>query len=114
MENEISYTLGQNFKITITTDNQLRLKIPEDFKETTVSIAWIEMCHKILKQLKSKELCSEFTLRGKSRLNSFGYFHSLVLQSEHSHSGKRKINEIKCSIYENDVNVEKYIPKETE
>jgi hypothetical protein len=101
---------GNKFKITITSDEKLRIKIPESYKNTPEGDLWIKICKDIFTQLIEKKLEPVQTLRGKATLNNVERFHNFLLTAEHSHSECRRTNEIRCRIDEkNEVNIEKYI-----
>jgi hypothetical protein len=99
---------GTKFKITITSDEKLRIKIPESYKNTPEGDLWIKICKDIFTQLIEKDIQPVQTLRGKATLDNV-HFHNFPLTAEHSHSGCRRTNEIRCRIDEkNEVNIEKY------
>lgn len=113
---EVSYN-GNMFKITITTNEELRIKIPGSYKDTDEANIWICLCQSVLEQMKENNFSSEFTLRSKARLNENGFFNNFVLRSEHGHSKPVRINEFRCQTDDVDnkkVIVQKFIPKETE
>jgi hypothetical protein len=100
---------GNKFKITVTSDENLRIKLPESYKNTSEGDLWVKICKDILIQITEKSLQSELTLRGKTSLSNAGYFYNFTLTAEHSHSEFRRTKEIHCIINEkNEVSIEKY------
>jgi hypothetical protein len=100
---------GNKFKITITSDEKMRIKLPQSYQNTLEGDLWIKICKDVFNQIIEKKLQSKLTLRGKSSLNNAGNFHNFLLTAEHSHSECRRTNEIRCTINEkNEVNIENY------
>jgi hypothetical protein len=100
---------GNKFKITITSDEKMRIKLPQSYKNTPEEVVWINICKEIFSKIIEKKLQPVQTLRGKSSLNNAGNFHNFLLTAEHSHSECRRTNEIRCTINEkNEANIEKY------
>ena len=65
MEHLIEYKDTNTFKITITSDKQMRIKIPTNFKNKFEEEEWINKCNFIFKQLKEIEI--KLTLRFKTK-----------------------------------------------
>ena len=65
MEHIIEYKDSNTFKITITSDKQMRIKIPTNFKNKFEEEEWINKCNFIFKQLKEIEI--KLTLRFKTK-----------------------------------------------
>lgn len=100
---------GTKFKITITSDKQLRIKIP-DINTGKNTDLWVAICTDVLAQMEYNNFSSKFTLRGKADINPNAEFYSFTLSSKHS-SGTTTY-EFKCLMQGKEVQVLPYIEKE--
>lgn len=109
MNPEITYD-STKFKITITTDKQLRIKVPKIHFGSDIANLWIDTCKDTYEQMLEKDFTSEFSLRGKSDINPNYEFYSFTLASKHANGSI--VYEYKCLMFGKEVQVEKYIEKE--